>query len=148
MTFSPDEMSGGDDGAGDDGGPMEFGVIDTEEAAREVERSRQEEIDLIRVVQRRPFLRRNRVEFAPFLGTNVNDALVSMFVAGGTLNYHLTEVMAIGVNGGYSLGSETDLFDQVVASDRADPVRASVLVQQAGEQAVGDACRTQAFGGT
>jgi len=125
MTFSPEEMgtepadTGGDDTmdftGGDDGdGTMEFGVIDTEEVAREAERDRQAEIDLIRVIQRRPFLRQKRLEVAPFIGTNVNDALVSLFVAGGTINYHLTEVMSVGVNGGYSLGTETDLFDRVI----------------------------------
>ncbi len=126
MTFSPEEMgaddTGGDSGGGDvmdftgggDDGTMEFGVIDTEEVAREAERDRQAEIDLIRVIQRRPFLRQKRVEVAPFIGTNVNDALVSIFVAGGSLNYHLTEVMSVGVNGGYSLGTETDLFDRVI----------------------------------
>lgn len=116
MTFSPEDLTGGDEGGegeGDDG-TLSFDVIDTEEVAKEAERSRKEEIDLIRVIQRRPFLRRNRVEIAPFLGTNVNDALTSAFVAGGTLNYHLTEVMSIGVNGGYSLGTETDLFDRVI----------------------------------
>ncbi|MCB9552308.1 MAG: outer membrane beta-barrel domain-containing protein [Myxococcales bacterium] len=128
MTFSPEDLGGdpagegegtGTDefgtGAGDDeGGTMEFGVIDTEAAAKEVERDRRAEIDLIRVIQRRPFLRRNRVEVSPFVGTNINDALVSLFVAGGSLNYHLTEVMSVGVNGGYSLGTETDLFDRVI----------------------------------
>jgi outer membrane beta-barrel protein len=120
MTFDPVDV-GGDDaaqqdtGAADDGGgDLTFDVIDTEAAAKEVERSRKAEIDLIRVIQRRPFLRRNRVEVAPFLGTNINDSLVNMFLAGGNLNYHLTEVMAVGVNGGYSLGSETDLFDSVI----------------------------------
>ncbi len=114
MTFDPVEV--GDDATGGDdaGGDLTFDVVDTQAAAKEVERSRQEEIDLIRVIQRRPFLRRNRVEVAPFLGTNINDALASMFVAGGNLNYHLTEVMAVGVNGGYSLGSESDLFNSVI----------------------------------
>ncbi len=111
LTFSPEDTAPGGD---DDGGELTFDVIDTEAAAKEVEKSRQEEIDLIRVIQRRPFLRRKRVEFAPFLGTNVNDALVGLFLAGGSLNYHLTEVMAVGVNGGFSLGSETDLFDTVI----------------------------------
>jgi outer membrane beta-barrel protein len=129
MTFSPEDLGGdppadepvpggtddfGSDVGGGDDGTMSFDVIDTEAVAKEAERSRREEIDLIRVIQRRPFLRRQRVEVGPFVGTNVNDALVSLFVAGGSLNYHLTEVMSVGVNGGYSLGTETDLFDRVI----------------------------------
>ena len=110
LTFTTDDTSGGDQGGGD----MTFDVIDTEAEAKQVEQEKREELDLIRVIQRRPFLRRNRVEVAPFIGTNVNDALVSLFLVGGSLNYHITEVMAVGVNGGFSLGSETDLFDQVI----------------------------------
>lgn len=108
MTFTTDDTGGGSDGA------MTFEVIDTEKAAKDLEASRKAEIDLIRVVQRRPFLRTGRVEFAPFLGTNINDAMVSLFVAGGNLTYHLTEDMAIGINGGYSLGTESDLFNKVI----------------------------------
>ncbi len=112
FDFSPEETSGGD--AGDDGGELTFEEIDTAKEAAQVEKARKAEIDLIRVIQRRPFLRRKRVELAPMLGTNVNDALVSIFVAGGALNYHLSEVMSIGLSGSYSLGSETDLFDRVI----------------------------------
>ncbi len=108
LTFTPDDTGGGD------GGEMTFDVIDTEEAAKAVERDKKAEADAIRVIQRRPFLRRNRVELSPFIGTNVNDALMSLFFAGGSLNYHITEVMAVGINGGFSLGSESDLFDRVI----------------------------------
>lgn len=110
FDFNPD-----DPGAGmDDGGELTFEEIDTEKEAAQVEKARKAEIDLIRVIQRRPFLRRKRVEIAPMLGTNVNDSLVSFFVAGGALNYHLNEVMSIGLSGTYSLGSETDVFDRVI----------------------------------
>ena len=125
LTFTPGDTApgGGDDGGGD----LTFDVIDTEAAAKAVEKSRQEEIDLIRVIQRRPFLRRKRVEIAPFLGTNVNDALVGLFLAGGTINYHITEVMAVGINGGFSLGSETDLFDRVIEDYELFPQVSKVL---------------------
>jgi len=111
FDFSPEETTGGND---DDGGELTFEAIDTAKEVADVEKARKAEIDLIRVIQRRPFLRRKRVELAPMLGTNVNDALVSIFVAGGALNYHLSEVMSIGLSGSYSLGSETDLFDRVI----------------------------------
>ncbi|MCA9546068.1 MAG: outer membrane beta-barrel domain-containing protein [Verrucomicrobiales bacterium] len=123
MDFSPEDMQGG----GDDGGAMTFDVVDTAAAAKDLEKARKAEIDLIRVVQRRPFLRRGRVEFAPFMGTNINDAMVSMFVAGANLTYHLTEDMAIGVNGGYSLGTETDLFNKVIEDYALLPQISQVL---------------------
>jgi outer membrane beta-barrel protein len=79
------------------------------------------------VVQRRPFLRRGRVEFAPFLGTNINDSLVNLFVAGGSLTYHLTEDMAIGVSGAYSLGAETGLYNKVIEDYALLPQVSKVL---------------------
>jgi outer membrane beta-barrel protein len=109
FEFTPEETS-----SGVDDGELTFEVVDTAKEAAKVEEDRKAEIDLIRVIQRRPFLRRKRVEIAPSLGTNINDALVSIFVAGGALNYHLSEVMSIGLSGTYSLGTETDLFDRVI----------------------------------
>lgn len=109
MTFTTDDTSGG----GEDDS-MTFDVIDTAKAASDLAASRKAEIDLIRVVQRRPFLRTGRTEFAPFLGTNINDAMVNLFVAGGSLTYHLAEDMAIGINGAYSLGNESELFNKVI----------------------------------
>jgi len=112
MTFTLDDTGGGE--KADDGGEMSFGVVDTEAAVKEAAASKKEEIDLIRVIQRNPFLKQRRVEFSPFLGGNLNDSLVDLFVAGGSLNYHLNEVMGIGLHGAYSLGSETDLFDKMI----------------------------------
>jgi outer membrane beta-barrel protein len=135
MTFSPEDLQGGDaqqppgDGqeapsGGDES--LNFDVIDTGKAAADVERERKAELDLIRVIQRRPFLRRQRVEVSPMLGTNINDPLVQSFVAGGNLNYHITEVMAVGLFGGYSLGSESDLFDKVIEDYELFPEVAQV----------------------
>ncbi len=135
MTFSPEDLQGGDaqqppaDGQGAPAGgddSLNFDVIDTDKAAAEIERDRKAELDLIRVIQRRPFLRRQRVEVSPLLGTNINDPLVQSFVAGGNLNYHITEVMAVGVYGGYSLGSESDLFDKVIEDYELFPEVAQV----------------------
>jgi len=114
MTFSPDE-TGADPAAGGGDDALNFDVVDTEKVAGEVAAAQQAELDLIRVIQRRPFLRRNRFEVSPSIGTNINDSLVNSFLAGGSLNFHISEVMAIGGYGGVSLGSETDLFDQVIA---------------------------------
>jgi outer membrane beta-barrel protein len=143
INISPDEIQGGDQPAdkaggdksgggqsgkaGGDNGSMNFDVIDTGATAAEVERERKAELDLIRVVQRRPFLRRHRVEVSPMLGSNVNDPLIQSFVAGGTLNYHITEVMAVGIFGAYSLGSESNLFDKVINDYELFPEVAQVL---------------------
>lgn len=128
MTFTTDDTaagaapSGGDAApaggdtaapAGDDGG-MSFDVIDTKKEAAAAKKAAAEENDLIRVIQRRPFLQAHRVELAPFMGTNVNDSLVKAFMAGGTLNYYITEYLGIGIHGAYALGTESDLFDKVL----------------------------------
>ena len=128
MTFSLDETeSDGQEPPPTDDGAMTFDVIDTAEVVAEAEAEERAEVDLIRVIQRRPFLRNGRLELSPFLGTNVNDPLVNLFLAGAHLNFHLTEVMAIGVNGGYSLGTETDLFDQVIEDYELFPELSKIL---------------------
>ena len=114
MTFSDDDMSSSSSDSGGDEGGMTFGEIDTEKEAKKVERSKQAELDLIRVLQRRPFLKRRRLEFAPMAGTNINDPLINAFFLGGSLTYHLTEVMAIGVTGTYAIGDQTDLYTDVI----------------------------------
>lgn len=122
MSFSLDEVSGDSAPADtdtqlddlDDDGDMSFEIIDTEKTAQQEAAKRKAELDLIRVIQRRPFLRRRRFEVAPALGTNINDSLVNFVVAGGSATYHVTEVMALGLSGTFALGSETDLFDQVI----------------------------------
>lgn len=114
LDFAPVDTTGGDAPADGGDDTMTFDVIDTKKEAKKVEAAKQAEIDQIRVLQRRPFLRRERVEFAPYIGTNINDSLVNAFLGGASLNYHLTEVMAFGIYGGASLGSETDLFDQII----------------------------------
>ena len=58
--------------------------------------------------------RTGRVEFAPFLGTNINDSMINLFAAGGGLTYHLAEDMGIGLNGAYSVGTESDLYNKVI----------------------------------
>jgi len=123
MTFSPEEMSSPDQAteptptgqdAADSGGDMSFDVIDTKAEAAAVKRAEAAENDQIRVIQRRPFLQAQRVEVAPMLGTNVNDPLVNLFIAGGSINYYISEYLAVGVHGMYSLGSDTDLFDKLI----------------------------------
>ena len=116
-TPAPGATPAGSDAApaaGADDGSMSFDVIDTKKEAAAAKKAAAEENDLIRVIQRRPFLQSHRVELAPFIGTNVNDSLVKAFMAGGTLNYYITEYLALGLHGSYSLGTESDLFDKVL----------------------------------
>lgn len=72
----------------------------------------------IAVVQRKPFLRKGRVELAPTFGVTVNDSLIRQFEVGGTLSYHITEF--IWISGGYQhydfggeFGGVTDEYFEV-----------------------------------
>ncbi len=133
MTFDVnDTNSAGSDSVFDPVGPVgaedfNFDAIDTGEVAKSNQKAKKAERDLVRVIQRRPFLRKKRVELAPFIGTNINDSLTNVFVAGGTLTYHLTEVMGIGINAAYSLGGESDLFHQVLEDYEVYPQISTVL---------------------
>ncbi len=126
MTFDIDEITGDPDEPTRDRPEespdvMTFEVVDTEREASRMEAEKRAEYDLIRVIQHRPFLRRKRVELSPFIGTNVNDSLVSFLMAGSGVTYHLTEVMAIGLHGTWALGSETDLFNDVITDYEVFP---------------------------
>ena len=122
MTFTDSDMS-----AGSTSGDMTFDEVDTKKEAKAVAKSRKAELDLIRVIQRRPFLKRRRVELSPMAGTNVNDSLVNFVMVGGSLTYHLTEVMAIGLSGSVSLGDETDLYTDVIGDYDVFPEVSKIL---------------------
>lgn len=60
------------------------------------------------VVPRKAFLKDGRVELAPFAGVSVNDVLIRHYAFGGDLNYFLTDVLSIGLQGQYYLKERTD----------------------------------------
>jgi outer membrane beta-barrel protein len=53
------------------------------------------------VVPRKAFLKKSRVEIAPFAGITLNDPLIRHYSFGGDLNYYITDVLSIGVEGQY-----------------------------------------------
>jgi outer membrane beta-barrel protein len=55
----------------------------------------------ILAVQQRFIIKKRRVEFMPFWGVTLNDQFVSHPGLGMGINYYITEVMAIGLNGEY-----------------------------------------------
>ena len=57
--------------------------------------------DKIVVVQRKPFMRRNRVELAPMFYGGINDSLLFQVGVGGQINYHILEWLYVGVYGGW-----------------------------------------------
>ena len=60
------------------------------------------------VVPRKPFLKGGRLELSPFTGISVNDNLIRHYVFGVDLNYFLTDVLWIGLQGQYFIKQLTD----------------------------------------
>jgi outer membrane beta-barrel protein len=57
--------------------------------------------DDIVVVPRKAFLKSGRLELAPFTGVSLNDVLIHHYTLGGDLNFYLTDVFSIGLQGQY-----------------------------------------------
>jgi outer membrane beta-barrel protein len=53
------------------------------------------------VVPRKAFLKKARLELAPFAGITLNDPLIRHYSFGGDLNYYITDVLSIGLEGQY-----------------------------------------------
>ena len=60
------------------------------------------------VVPRKAFLKGGRFEFAPFSGVSVNDILIRHYVFGLDLNYFLTDVLSVGLQGNYYIKALTE----------------------------------------
>jgi outer membrane beta-barrel protein len=75
----------------------------------------------ILVVVRKPFLKSRRTELNPMFGTTMNDNMVRHYTIGGELNYYLTDVLAIGVEGHYYTESFSEPFDLVARQARRLP---------------------------
>ena len=80
----------------------------------------------VRVFQRKPFLRRERAEIAPWTGMTVNDNLIQHYYTGLALNYHISEHLAFGLNGAKAFGSETALFEKIQSDFALNPVVSKV----------------------
>lgn len=60
------------------------------------------------VVERRAFLKSGRLELQPLTGVSVNDTLIRHWGFGGELNYFLSEVFAVGLQGMYFVKERTE----------------------------------------
>lgn len=73
------------------------------------------------VVNRKPFLKLSRFEFAPTYGITVNDTLIRHHLFGGQINYFLTDVLAVGLEGQYFISDLQPQYDQIGLQDRRSP---------------------------
>lgn len=110
-----------------DSGEMSFGAEEIQAEAVKAKADEKATQKLIRVLQRRPFLRKKRYELSPELGVLVNDSLVNGVSFGGRFSYHLSEIMAVSVSGAATASSETALFEKVIEDYAVFPEVSKVL---------------------
>lgn len=61
------------------------------------------------VVPRKAFLKGGRLELAPFSSITLNDVLIRHYAFGGDLNFYLTDVFSIGIEGQYFVKERSHL---------------------------------------
>ena len=78
--------------------------LETQEAKRPSEATGgagQKSWEDIVVVPRKAFLKKSRLELAPFMGMTLNDPLIKHYSFGADLNYYITDVLSVGLEGQY-----------------------------------------------
>jgi outer membrane beta-barrel protein len=73
------------------------------------------------VVMRKPFLKLKRVDVMPFLATTMNDNMIRHYAGGASIDYFLTDVLAVGVEGQYFAKQFREPFDLVGRQARRLP---------------------------
>jgi outer membrane beta-barrel protein len=70
--------------------------------------SRSKSWEDIVVVPRKAFLKGGRLELAPFSSITLNDVLIRHYAFGGNLNFYLTDVFSIGIEGQYFIKERSE----------------------------------------
>lgn len=73
------------------------------------------------VVIRKPFLKMNRVELTPSAAVTLNDNMIRHYELNGQINYWLTDVLAVGVEGQFFVKDFLETYDLVARQDRRLP---------------------------
>lgn len=110
------EKAGGDAPAADEKAAESEALEPDEAKAGKVEEGEgQKQVKLttaswqdIVVVPRKPFLKGGRLELAPFTGLSINDNLIRHYAFGADINFFLSDVFWIGVQGEYFVKAFTE----------------------------------------
>jgi outer membrane beta-barrel protein len=99
-------------------GKVEEGAeVDTSKAGAAKAQAQQSTTTLawrdIVVVPRKAFLKGGRFEFAPFTGVSINDNLIRHYAFGADINFFLTDVLWVGVQGQYFIKQLTEREDLI-----------------------------------
>lgn len=73
------------------------------------------------VVVRKPFLKVSRLELLPMWAVTMNDNIIQHYMFGGSLNYYLTDVLSVGLEGQYFVKNLREPFDLVARQARRLP---------------------------
>jgi outer membrane beta-barrel protein len=96
-----------------DDDPTKGTKVDEGDTAKPVKANSTASWQDIVVVPRKPFLKASRFEFAPFTGLSINDNLIRHYAFGGDINFFLSDVFWIGVEGQYFIKAFTDREDLI-----------------------------------
>ncbi len=75
----------------------------------------------VHVIQQRPFLRRHRVEVAPYFALATNEVLFLQLGPGGAINFYPLDRLAIGGSYTKYFTQETGLYDSIQTDFRTFP---------------------------
>jgi outer membrane beta-barrel protein len=126
-----DEGGEGDEGIIDDGGAAEGGSDNLDDLLggdgatprkgdRKLAENRIAWSDVL-VVIRKPFLKVSRLELLPTWGVTMNDNIIQHIQLAANLNYYLTDVLAVGLEGNYYFDRNREPFDLVARQARRLP---------------------------
>lgn len=105
-AFAQDDEAASSDAAPSTSEEAKEEASDSKEAAEAKRDAKNDELaDRIKSVQRKVFLKKDRLEIFPFFETDINDPLYQHFIIGGSVAYHFVDSLAIEARGGGVLGS-------------------------------------------
>jgi outer membrane beta-barrel protein len=135
MTFEGDDMSKpkkeepaaeepaapeASDAGGDDSGTIDLVTAGQEKADIKLGENRTSWQDIVTVV-RKPFLKQRRIQLLPTWGVTMNDNIIRHMQLAVSLNYFLTDVLAVGIEGQYYVHTLREPYDLVARQARRLP---------------------------
>jgi outer membrane beta-barrel protein len=82
-------------------------AAEKEEATSQTTTARLSWEDIV-VVPRKGFLKRHRLELAPFAAISINDSMIRHYSFGGDLTFYLTDVFSVGLEGQYFIKERSE----------------------------------------
>ncbi|HEY0711349.1 MAG TPA: outer membrane beta-barrel domain-containing protein [Polyangia bacterium] len=84
------------------------GAVSTQSAPEKPGEAAKRTWEDVVVVPRKAFLKAGRLELVPYTGVSLNDVLIRHYAFGGELNYYLSDVFSVGLEGQYYVKERTD----------------------------------------